>query len=124
MSGLNLGTEAIACLREMQQSLFFQRFREHFATFAARKLYEAVSSPVDQRVEATAYARALRDIWIAFESAALDKPQRMVELPPASLLDEPGQAQRATNPDRPGRLAKALATPVPVAQAGNSEGII
>ena len=116
MTGLNLGTEAVHCLRELQQSPYFERFREHFAVFVYRKLHEAVASPVDQRIEATAYARALRDMWIAFESAALEKPQRSVELPMPSATDRALDLAKSSGA---GRMAKALS-----AAAGNTEGVL
>jgi hypothetical protein len=81
VSGLNLGNDGLATLRELRGNPHFARFQQLFADYVYARIQDAITTPVDQRIEATAYARALRDVWIAFESGVQDKPQRQVALP-------------------------------------------
>jgi hypothetical protein len=66
---VNLGNEALQGIGALRGDGNFTAFRNGLEEFAAARIHAALETAPDMRVEATAYARAIRDISIAIEAA-------------------------------------------------------
>ena len=118
---INLGNETMAAARALRFNEPFAALRLGLGQFAHKKMSTALDSAVDLRIEATAYARALRDVWVALESATLEIPQNGVERPQVPPLPDPHgrggpgfpPAGSPPVPLTPGPLADPLPNPIP-----------
>lgn len=79
--GLNLGTACLAAARALRTDPNWAIIREQLGVAALDRMNAGLDSAPELRVEATAYARALRDLWLAFEAGTLEIHQRQVEKP-------------------------------------------
>lgn len=78
---LNLGNEAVSALAELRGNPHFDTFRSALGQRVYDLINESVDAPIEQRVEKTSYARAVRDVWIAFESALTGTRQNTIKPP-------------------------------------------
>jgi hypothetical protein len=76
--GLNIGTPAAEACRGLRGSKEFALVLAELRRMWSDRLIAAASSPVEQRIEATAYARALLDLWVGYEAATSGKNPRAV----------------------------------------------
>ena len=76
---LNIGTLACEAAKSLRQSSDWTTLRSELGRIMQDKLYAAVEAPPEARLDATAYARALRDLWTALEAATLELNPRQVE---------------------------------------------
>lgn len=81
---LNLGNEGLKAAAELRASPHFAALLGALEARAYEMMTRALESDSAGRVDATAYARALRDLWIALESGATGVPQRAVRQPRAA----------------------------------------
>lgn len=95
---LNLGNSTMAACAALRTDASFAALRTGLADIAHQKIHAALDVPPDARVEATSYARALRDVWLAIEAATLTVPQRQVALP----KNKPAQPSPPSQPGAPG----------------------
>ena len=96
---VNLGTEAMNAAARLRHDPDFIVVRKGLALFAGRSINMAIGAVPEMRVEATAYARALRDLWVALESAALQVPQTSMPLSLEHLLPPPPLAPAPAEDD-------------------------
>jgi hypothetical protein len=75
---LNLGTPAIQAIATIRHTEPWREFMTGFQEVVRQKLHQAIESPAEERIEATAYVRALHDIYIAFEGATKNVNPRQV----------------------------------------------
>lgn len=68
---LNLGTPTVQAAAALRPDPHFEQVRAGLAEVVQARVNAALDAPVEQRVEATAYARAIRDVWVALEAATL-----------------------------------------------------
>ena len=78
---INLGHEGLQAARALRMDPQFAVLRAAIGEFAWKKIEAALDAPPELRVEATAYARALRDLYVAIEAGATDQMQRNIKLP-------------------------------------------
>lgn len=78
---LNLGNDVSEAALALRADPHFAALRAGMAKVVNDKISQALDSPVEQRVEATAYARALRDVWVALEAGAQNVRANTVKLP-------------------------------------------
>lgn len=78
---INLGTHGVEAARALRGDARWDTLRAALGQLALDKMHAALDSSVEHRVEATAYARALRDLWSAAESATLDINARLLQKP-------------------------------------------
>lgn len=84
---LNLGDAATRAARTLCFNEGFTALRAGLGDLAQTKVNEAISSHPESRLEATAYARALRDVWVALEAAALGVRQQQVPQPSFTVAE-------------------------------------
>lgn len=78
---LNLGNDGIAALRDMANDPNFQTLKQALWDRASSLMNTAIEAPREQRDDLCGYARALRDLFIAFESGASGQNQREIKRP-------------------------------------------
>ena len=83
---LNIGNEAIDAARSLHQHdntrEIFQKLRDGLLEVARKEMNRALECVDHNRLdEMVGYSRALRDIYMALESAATGKPINQVEKP-------------------------------------------
>ena len=66
---INIGAEMMAAVVELRGNRDFERMLDALADYAQREVYAAIAGPVDKRVDQTAHARALHDIWEGLTAA-------------------------------------------------------
>lgn len=66
---INLGNEGIAAARELRTSTPWAAIRDALHKQVVGKMNAAIECDPALRGDAGGYARALRDLWVAFESA-------------------------------------------------------
>lgn len=77
---LNLGS-GVQAASELRNNEHWQEFVRSVKAVAEQNMNTAIGVSVEQRADATAYARALRDFYIAIESATAGKHQNQVVKP-------------------------------------------
>lgn len=78
---LNLGNDGVAAARALNGSSDFTALRGALKELVRQKMNAALESSPDHRADACGYARALRDMHQAIESAATGVPQQQVKKP-------------------------------------------
>ena len=66
---INLGTPAIEALGQLRTLEGWSVVMAAIEDITARRLHASLESAVGDRVDATAYARALHDVFVAFSAA-------------------------------------------------------
>lgn len=80
---LNLMNEGGAACRALQGSPDWATLRTVVHELARKHANSALDAPAELQASACGYARALRDVYIAFESATTGQPQQAVKKPGA-----------------------------------------
>jgi len=78
---LNLGNDALAALRSLRASPDFRVLHEAVQEQARRYMNAALDMETGNLGASVGYARALRDLYMAFESGLLDQPINRIEKP-------------------------------------------
>jgi hypothetical protein len=78
---LNLGNEAINACREMSGNPNWETVRNVIFDLISRQHDTLIDVEPTHRLEAHAYIRGLRDLYVALESATTSKLQRQVARP-------------------------------------------
>ncbi len=68
---INIGSEAVNAVIELRGSRDFERLIVALGVLTQTRMIGAMNSPVDHRMDATAYARGMFDLWEAMEAARL-----------------------------------------------------
>lgn len=90
---LNLGAAMVASLQNLSRHPDMTDLRAHLARLVSEKTHAAMESLREDRIEATAYARALRDFFVSVEVACLGIRHNQVEKPDVSPpIPEPAPA--------------------------------
>lgn len=71
---LNLGTEGCQAARELRTVASWADLRTALHKLVVARMNTALDAPPELRVDQSAYARALRDVWMAFEAATNGEP--------------------------------------------------
>jgi len=66
---INIGTDAVKAVIEMRDSSDFGRLVAALGTVTQTRVLGAMSAPIEHRVDATAYARGMYDLWEALHAA-------------------------------------------------------
>lgn len=90
---INLGNEGLAAARALRMDANFAALRAAIGEFAWARMNASLEVPQELRVEATAYARAVRDLYVAIEAGTIDQPQRAVKVPRGRRSDAVEAAQ-------------------------------
>jgi hypothetical protein len=83
---INIGTPAVEACRRLAGSEDFAAVREGLYEELRRRMNTALECAPELRIDATSYARALRDVYVAFDSATTGKPYNTVAKP--TLMDK------------------------------------
>lgn len=83
---LNIGPDAINAIRELRNNEHFQTLMVELGRMVRQKCDVVLESPPEFRVDSTAYARGLRDVWVAVQGAALNVSPRAMSLPASELV--------------------------------------
>lgn len=94
---INIGQAATDAVLALRGNEHFMTVLTNLHRVASAKLNEALFSTPDQRVDATAYARGISDVWIALEVAYTGQHVSQVQrprlsrpkAPPAAPTEEP-----------------------------------
>jgi hypothetical protein len=78
---LNLGGAAVEAMRQLGNNPDWKHVREGVLEQSRMKMNTALELAGHGRDDACGYARALRDLYIAFESATLGVPVAQVKKP-------------------------------------------
>lgn len=78
---INLGNEGIAAARALAVSAEWVAIRRAFYEQMRKVFNIALESPPDLRADQVGYARAMRDMYMALESATTGDNQNHVEKP-------------------------------------------
>jgi hypothetical protein len=78
---INLGNDGIQAARNLRMDPNFAALRAAIGEFLSKKYDAALDSPIEDRVETTAYVRGVRDVFVALEAAVTEQPQRNVKAP-------------------------------------------
>lgn len=97
---MNLGSAVTEAAGRLKGNEDWEVLRVGLGDYATNIMNTAIASPVDVRTDATAYARGVRDTWIAFEAATAKVAQNLIRKPGAAL---PVGAK--TPPAKPGDTA-------------------
>lgn len=76
-----LNAKATEALKRLRTSDDFRDLFDNLGEIVRDKMNSALGAPVEHRVDQTAYARGLRDLWIAIEAATTNQQQRLVLKP-------------------------------------------
>ena len=79
MSTINLGNDGLAAAKALRGNEHWERILRAIGEAADRAVDHSIGSDPARRIEDTAYARGLRDTWIAMEAATRDTNQRVVQ---------------------------------------------
>ena len=74
---------------KLRDNTDFQEFCAGLGEVATNLVYSALQAGPDMRIDSTAYARGVADVWRGVEAARLDTNPRQVKPPPATL--KPGR---------------------------------
>lgn len=66
---INIGTEAVNAVVELRNSNDFGRLVSALGTVTQTRMLGSMSAPIEHRVDATAYARGMYDLWEALHAA-------------------------------------------------------
>jgi hypothetical protein len=80
--GVNIGTAAVNAVVELRGNRHFDELVGALGVIAQTRLLAAVGSDVAVRVDATAYAKGMYDLWAAMHAALTDTHPSQVKLPP------------------------------------------
>ncbi len=86
---LNLGTPACQAIQNLRNSDQWPALMGGLAEIATARMHVALQSAPDMRVDNTAYARALHDIYVAFEAASRGVNAKQVKGLSASGVSAP-----------------------------------
>lgn len=78
---INLGTPACEAMRELSRNPNWLAVREAVLEQLRVKMNVALEAPPGARDDAIGYARAMRDIVVAFEAASTNTSMQRVEKP-------------------------------------------
>lgn len=78
---LNLGNDALAALRSLRASPDFRVLHEALGEQVRRYMNASLDMELGNLAVSVGYARALRDLYMAFEAGLLDQPINRVEKP-------------------------------------------
>lgn len=85
---INLGTAAIEAIKELRTTSSWGVFLAAFEDVVRSKLHAALDSPVENRVDATGYARGLSDLHSGLSAATQMVNPRQVSKLSAKQLAE------------------------------------
>lgn len=68
---INIGSEMMGAIVELRGNRDFEVLLDALANFVQKVEDNALAAPVEQRVDHTAYARGMLDIWEGFRAAYL-----------------------------------------------------
>ena len=83
---INIGNEGINACNALRSNESWDALRDQLGKIAMERMHSCLACPISDRIDLTAYARALYDVWVAFESATLEISQRAIEKPSRPLL--------------------------------------
>lgn len=98
MSSINLGTAGVQALTELRGNRQVEDLMIAITQLVQKRLIGAVNAPVENRIDETAYARGLHDLWAAMHGPLANLHVSQVKLPvtpsasaqePLSILDDP-----------------------------------
>lgn len=78
---LNLGTPACDAAKTLQGNEQWRTIREAVFELARQRMNIALDSAPEHRADAVGYARAVRDLYLAFEAATTGAPMNRVVKP-------------------------------------------
>lgn len=78
---MNLGSVATDAALRLKNNPDWIAFKAGLEATAGALMNASLASPPEARLDATAYARAVRDVWIAVEAATTATGQRGVAKP-------------------------------------------
>jgi hypothetical protein len=83
---VNIGNEGVMACRGLKGNEQWDMLRAQLYKLAADRTDVALNSDPSARVDLTAYARALRDLWVALESATLELRHQSVDKPNRPIM--------------------------------------
>jgi hypothetical protein len=84
---LNLGNDGVAAIRDLANDPRFHLVRAALWDRASAMVNVAIEAQPGTRDDVCGYARALRDVCVAFEAAATGKSAREVQKPGPRVRD-------------------------------------
>lgn len=78
---INLGNEAIEAARTLRPNPQWKAVLEGLHKQVVARMNAALEAAPEHRHDATGYARGLRDLWLAFETATTGEPIQKVTKP-------------------------------------------
>lgn len=94
---MNLGNPAIAAIELLKDHPDWRAFVDALGAAATKSMNDSLTSPVDTRVHQTSYAAAIRDVWIAIESATSSVSHASVRRPGVRVPDAKAVKPEAVN---------------------------
>lgn len=76
---LNLGNDAMKACEALRANPDFQRLLAAIGPVVGARIELSLEVEPNVRVDATAYARGMRDVWVALQAATDQIQQRMVD---------------------------------------------
>jgi hypothetical protein len=76
---LNLQNDGIAAIRDLRMNPAWPVLMKVMATQSREHANRALDAPPELQASACGYARAVRDMYVALESATTDVPQQIVK---------------------------------------------
>jgi hypothetical protein len=83
---INIGNDGVTACKNLKGNEFWDTLRAQIYRVAVERTDAALSSDPAARVDLTAYARAIRDLWVAVESATLEVNYRQIEKPSRPIM--------------------------------------
>ena len=83
---INIGNDGVTACKNLKGNEHWDAVRAQLYRIAVERTDAALSSDPGARIDLTAYARALRDFWVALESATTEVSYRQVEKPSRPIM--------------------------------------
>jgi hypothetical protein len=82
MAGINLGTPACEAIRELRGNPDFQKFVQAMGERVWDYTRNSLESPPEHRIDQTAYAKAMLDVWVAISAEMTGNGQQRTKQAP------------------------------------------
>jgi hypothetical protein len=115
---LNLGGEFYNLALRLRDNETFAELRVALGEAAMKQMSDALNTPPELRVHATAYAAAVRDLYLQFESAARAVRPTQIKLPRLDIPENSGAENSGV--ENSGVEAGATTTVVPAKRGKQS----
>jgi hypothetical protein len=82
---INIGSQAVNAIQELRGNRDFERMIDGLGDVVQTKMQRSMDVPSDQRIDQTAHARGMWDVWEALHAAYHNLIPAQVKPPPRTM---------------------------------------